>query len=107
MKRSSAIIKIFGLKVAEYFSIDTRPLCSCGSLSSARLAANDEVVPMALAVNLSNAAEILRDFIEMQPGGLEVIWVGDRKTKVVDTPHYQTACRIISDFDVYIKAKQS
>jgi len=51
------------------------------------------------------AAIVLRDFIEMQPANSPVIWCGDRKTRVVDTPHFKEACNAIVLFESFIEGK--
>ena len=40
-------------------------------------------------------AKCLLDLIEMAPPGSPLIWIGDRKTKVVDLPHFKKAKQII------------
>ena len=58
-----------------------------------------------LAEKLYWAAVHLRDFIEMQPANTPVIWIGDRKSKVTDMPHYKKSCEAISLFESHANGK--
>ena len=46
------------------------------------------------------AAVHFRDFIAMQPNATPVIWCGDRKSRVVDMPHYKSACEAVREFEM-------
>ncbi|TWI68533.1 hypothetical protein LZ24_02505 [Desulfobotulus alkaliphilus] len=52
------------------------------------------------------AAVHFRDFIAMQPNASPVIWCGDRKSWVVNMPHYKSACEAVREFEMKVYGKK-
>lgn len=66
---------------------------------------NTKNIPYELIDNLYWAAVIFRDFIEMNPIESPVLWCGDRKSRVIDMPHFKYSCEYIREYESFINGK--